>query len=125
LTIDTTTTAELSNHSEAGIEQKFLTASLSVGHYSYFKRSIDLIDEGQFGAPINLTPFNYKHAKQYGAELTGNYTNGPFSAYGNFAVLHAVGEDIITSQFNFDPGDLAYIADHFIHLYHEQALTAS
>ena len=39
--------------------------------------------------------------------FTGNYTDGPFSAYGNLAVIHAVGEDIVTSQFNLDPGDLA------------------
>ena len=125
LTTDTTPAAERANYSDAGIEQKFLAESLTVGLDTFFKRSIDLIDEGQFGAPIILTPFNYKHGKQYGAELTGNYTNGPFSGYGNIALLHAIGENIITSQFNFGPGDLAYIADHFIHLDHEQALTAS
>jgi outer membrane receptor protein involved in Fe transport len=117
--------AERANYFDTGVEQKLLGESLTIGLDSFFKRSISLIDEGQFGAPIILTPFNYKHGKQYGAEVTGNYTNGPFSAYGNIAVLHAVGEDIITSQFNFDPGDLAYIADHYIHLDHEQALTAS
>ena len=125
LTLDTTPVAERANYFDAGVERKFLNESLTIGLDSFFKRSVDLIDEGQFGAPIILTPFNYKHGKQYGAELTGNYTDGPFSAYGNLAVIHAVGEDIVTSQFNFDPGDLAYIADHYIHLDHEQALTAS
>jgi len=125
LAIDTTPVAERANYFDAGAEQKFLGESLTVGLDSFFKRSVDLIDEGQFGAPIILTPFNYQHGKQYGAELTGNYTNGPFSAYGNLALLHATGEDIVTSQFNFDPGALAYITDHYIHLDHEQALTAS
>ena len=125
LAIDTTPVAERANYFDAGIVQKFLNESLTVGLDSFFKRSVDLIDEGQFGAPIILTPFNYQHGKQYGGELTVNYTAGPFSAYGNLALIHAVGQDITTSQFSFDPGDLAYIADHYIHLDHEQALTAS
>ncbi|HEY3778776.1 MAG TPA: TonB-dependent receptor [Rhizomicrobium sp.] len=124
LTLDTTPGAERANYYDIGAEQKFWEG-FTVGLDTFYKRSVDLIDEGQFGAPIILTPFNYQNGKQYGAELTGNYTSGPFSAYGNLALLHAVGEHIVSSQFNFDPGDLAYIADHFIHLDHEQALTAS
>jgi outer membrane receptor protein involved in Fe transport len=124
VTLDTTPVAERANYFDVGVEQKF-SPQLTVGLDSFFKRSVDLIDEGQFGAPIILTPFNYEHGKQYGAELTVNYTNGPLSAYGNLAPLHATGEDIFTSQFNFAPDDLTYIGDHFIHLDHEQALTAS
>ena len=92
---------------------------------AYYKTSKNLIDEGQFGAPIILTPFNYKKGKQYGIAFTANYASGPFSAYGNLALSHAEGEDIVSSQFQFDPGDLAYIADHFIHLDHEQYATVS
>jgi outer membrane receptor for ferrienterochelin and colicins len=51
--------------------------------------------------------------------------NVPLSAYGNLALVHAVGEDIVSSQFSFSPDELAYIADHYIHLDHEQALTMS
>ena len=40
---------------------------------SYYKQATDLIDEGQFGAPIILTPFNYAHGQVYGVEFTGNY----------------------------------------------------
>ncbi|HEY2445853.1 MAG TPA: TonB-dependent receptor [Rhizomicrobium sp.] len=124
LNLDTTPVAERANYFDVGAEQKFSEA-LTIGLDTFYKRSIDLIDEGQFGAPIILTPFNYQHGKQYGAELTGNYTAGPFAAYGNLALIHATGQDIFTSQFNFSPDDLAYIADHYIHLDHEQALTAS
>jgi outer membrane receptor protein involved in Fe transport len=124
VTLDTTPVAERANYFDAGVEQKFLD-TLTVGLDSFFKRSVDLIDEGQFGAPIILTPFNYEHGKQYGGELTVNYADGPFSVYGNLALIHAVGENIFTSQFNFSPDDLAYIADHYIHLDHEQAATAS
>ena len=52
--------------------------------------------------------------------------DGPFTAYGNLSALeHATGEDIVSSQFDFDPGDLAYIENNFIHLDHEQALSGS
>jgi outer membrane receptor protein involved in Fe transport len=106
------------------VEQKFFD-HLTIGIDSFFKRSVDLIDEGQFGAPIILTPFNYEHGKQYGGELTANYTDGAFSTYGNVALLHATGEDIVSSQFDFDPDGLSYISNHYIHLDHEQALTIS
>ena len=84
-----------------------------------------MIDEGQFGAPIILTPFNYAHGTQYGIEFTGNYTRGGFSAYANLAFQQALGKGIESSQFQFDPADLAYIATHYIHLDHDQAMTAS
>src|SRR5207248_7775169 len=37
----------------------------------------------------------------------------------------AKGRDIVSSQFNFDPGELAYIQTHFIYLDHDQTYTAS
>ena len=64
---------------------------LTLGVDSYFKRFRHyLIDEGQFGAPIILTPFNYKHGIQYGIEYSATYDNGPFSAYGNLGFQHAM-----------------------------------
>ena len=39
--------------------------------------------------------------------------------------MQAQGEHIVSSQFNFDPADLAYIADHFIFLDHNQTYSAS
>ena len=55
----------------------------TVGLDTYYKQSANLIDEGQFGAPIILTPFNYRYGKQYGAELTANYTTRDLTAYLN------------------------------------------
>src|ERR1700749_26951 len=98
---------------------------LTLGLDTYYKQSKDLIDEGQFGAPIILTPFNYKYGKQYGGELSADYTTETFNAYAHLALEHAEDKDIFSSQFQFDPGDLAYIADHYIHLDHEQYLTIS
>jgi len=92
---------------------------------SYYKISRNLIDEGQFGAPIILTPFNYKHGKQYGLEFTTNYVLNNLTAYANASLEHAEGKDITSSQFDFDPADLLYIQDHYIHLDHEQYLSMS
>ena len=116
--------AERANYYDIGAEQKLLDG-LTVGVDTYYKQTVNLIDEGQFGAPIILTPFNYRHGQQYGAELSVNYAKGPFSAYGNLASARDIGKDIVSAQFNFDPGDLDYIANHYIHLDHEQQITAS
>ena len=43
----------------------------------------------------------------------------------NFAAQSAKGKQIDTAQFNFAPEDLAYIAQNYIHLDHEQQKTAS
>jgi outer membrane receptor for ferrienterochelin and colicins len=116
--------AERSNYYDFGVEQT-VSKALTVGLDSYFKQATDLVDEGQFGAPIILTPFNYAHGQVYGEELTAAYHQGGLSAYANLASQRAIGKDIVSSQFNFDAQELAYIADHYIHLDHEQQVTAS
>ncbi|HTT07421.1 MAG TPA: TonB-dependent receptor [Gammaproteobacteria bacterium] len=121
---DDSVLAERADYFDVGVAQR-LGANLNVGVDGFYKESKNLIDEGQFGAPIVLTPFNYKEGRQYGLELTTALKVDNFSAYGNIAALSAEGRDIVSSQFSFDPGDLAYIQNHFIHLDHEQTYTAS
>jgi outer membrane receptor protein involved in Fe transport len=116
--------AERANYYDSGIQQK-ITGALTLGLDTYYKQSANLIDEGQFGAPIILTPFNYRYGKQYGVELTANYTVQNFSAYLNLAAQSARGKQIESAQFNFAPVDLGYIAANYIHLDHEQQQTAS
>jgi outer membrane receptor protein involved in Fe transport len=116
--------AEQANYYDLGVQQK-IAQRFTVGLDTYYKQSHNLIDEGQFGAPIILTPFNYAHGKQYGAELTGNYTAEAFSAYLNLAYQSATGKDIDSAQFNFSQAELNYIATHYIHLDHEQRFTTS
>ena len=55
--------AERANYVDLGVEQK-ITGALNAAIDSYYKWSKDLIDEGQFGAPIILTPFNYRDGRQ-------------------------------------------------------------
>jgi outer membrane receptor protein involved in Fe transport len=122
--LDDTPKAERADYYDVGVSQKF-SEELTLGLDSFYKASHNMIDEGQFGAPIILTPFNYLTGRQYGIELTGTYENGAFSSYLNAAYERADGKDIVSSQFQFDPGDLTYIADHFIPLDHQQIVTLS
>ncbi len=121
---DTTPYAERANYFDVGMSQK-LAPGLTGGIDAYYKSSKNLIDEGQFGAPIILTPFNYAQGRQYGIELSASYEHGPFSAYGNLAWARAQGKDIVSSEFNFDPADLAYIKTHYIYLDHDQTWSGS
>jgi outer membrane receptor for ferrienterochelin and colicins len=116
--------AEHANYYDLGVQQKIMRA-LTLGLDTYYKQSVNLIDEGQFGAPIILTPFNYRYGKQYGVEFTANYTVQNFSAYLNLAAQSAKGKEIESAQFNFPPENLGYIAANYIHLDHEQQQTAS
>ena len=123
-TLDTTPQAERADYYDMGFTQ-MVGDQFKFGIDSFYKKSKDMIDEGQFGAPIILTPFNYQRGRQYGLEFTGDYTLGDFNAYVNYAMTHAVGEDWVSSQFNFQPADLAYVATHYINLDHESVATAS
>jgi outer membrane receptor for ferrienterochelin and colicins len=116
--------AEQANYYDVGVQQK-LTRQFTLGLDTYYKQSHNLIDEGQFGAPIILTPFNYTYGKQYGAEITANFTAEGFNAYLNLAYQSAKGKDIDSAQFNFTQPELDYIAANYIHLDHEQQFTAS
>jgi outer membrane receptor protein involved in Fe transport len=116
--------AEKANYYDVGLQQKF-SGHLAIGVDSYFKQSHNLLDEGQFGAPIILTPFDYLTGKQYGVEFTVNYSNENLSAYANLALQSARGKAIVSGQFNFSQSQLNYIAQHDIHLDHEEQVTAS
>jgi outer membrane receptor for ferrienterochelin and colicins len=115
--------AERDHYFDLGADQKL--GGLTLGVDAYYKQAKNLVDEGQFGAPIILTPFNYREGYAKGVEFTANYARGPLSAYANLAISEAKGKGIVSSQFNFAPADLAYIRDHFIYLDHDQTYTAS
>ena len=121
---DTTPYAERANYYDVGLSQK-IGAHFTVTFDSYYKTSRHLIDEGQFGAPIILTPFNYAKGLQYGFELTTSYANGPFSAYANFTHSRATGLDWITSQFSFPQSGLNYTNGHYIYLDHDESYSVS
>ena len=124
VTQDDTVKAERDNYFDAGIDQVILPG-LRAGVDAYYKAARNLIDEGQFGAPIILTAFNYRKGQVDGVEFSTSYDRGPVSTYANYAYSRAIGKDIDTAQFNFSAADLQYISGHWIHLDHDQRHTAS
>jgi len=124
VTQDSTVRSERGNYFDAGVSQVVIPG-LTIGIDAYYKQSNNLIDEGQFGAPIILTAFNYARGQQSGVELTGSYDKGPLSLYANAAWSRAMGKDINSAQYNFALSELAYIQNNFIHLDHDQTWTGS
>jgi hypothetical protein len=115
---------ERAHYFDAGITEQF-SQSFSVGVDAYYKEARDLIDEGQFGAALIFSPFNYARGNQYGVDVTASYRQGGFNAYANFSFQRGTGEKITSGQFLFDPDELAFIKNHFVFLDHDQRYTAS
>ena len=116
--------SESSDYYDLGISHQ-LTPHVTLGLDGYYKQLKNLLDEGQFGSALLYTPFNYREGKIYGTELTVNYRKDDFSAYFNLARSTALGNDITSAQYNFDAAELAYIANNWVHLDHDQRITAS
>ena len=116
--------AERANYFDAGINQ-VLAPGFQIGLDGYYKRARNQLDDGLFGQTLILSAFNYAKGEIYGVELTGSYTQGGFSANLNLAHSAAKGKEWISSQFLFDPADLAYVHSHWIALDHDQTLTGS
>jgi len=123
-TLDSVAKAERSHYFDVGATQIVLPG-LKAGVDAYYKLASDLIDEGQFGAPILFTPFNYQKGWVKGVELTLSYDIYNWSFYGNFSASQELAKNIISSQFNFSPDDLAFIATNAIHTDHDQTYTSS
>ena len=121
---DNAVKAERSNYYDVGVSQVVLPG-FTIGADGYFKQAKNLIDEGQFGAPIIFSAFNYARSQTVGGQLTASYDQGPWSIYGNLAYARAIGKNIISAQFNFGQDELAYISQHYIHLDHDQRWTGS
>ncbi len=77
------------------------------------------------GRRSSCNPSIIRARKIYGLEFTSSYTDGGFSTYANFAYSVAQGENWSSSQYLFDPADLAYVKNNYIYLDHDQELTGS
>ncbi|MBS0316332.1 MAG: TonB-dependent receptor [Proteobacteria bacterium] len=115
---------ERSHYFDFGVSHQ-ITPAANVGIDAFYKRVTNLIDEGQFGQALVFTPFNYAQGLIYGVELTASYKTDRLSAYANLARTTSLARGVDSAQFNFDPAELAYIADHWVHTDHDQTWTAS
>jgi outer membrane receptor protein involved in Fe transport len=121
---NTAVKSERSNYFDAGLSFQ-ATPALSLGLDAYDREVTNLQDEGQFGNALIYSAFNYAKGRVRGLELTANYKQRAWSSYANLAFSRAEGKGIETGQFNFDQAEITYIASHWVHLDHDQAVTAS
>ena len=115
---------ERDNYYDLGVSHA-LTSRWQVGLDGYYKNATNLLDEGQFGQALVFSPFNYARGRVWGVEFTTSYQNENLSSYFNLAYGRALGNEVVSGQYNFDAAELAYIADHYVHLDHDQIWTAS
>ena len=116
--------AERTHYFDVGVSQK-VDEKLTMTADAYYKKIANLIDEGQFGQALILSPFNYERGFAKGLELSSVYNDKQWGAFLNFTYQKAQGENIITSQALFAPDELAYIANHYIFLDHDQTYSVS
>jgi outer membrane receptor protein involved in Fe transport len=124
VTLDSTPKAERAHYFDTGASQ-IIRPGLKADIDAYYKLASDLIDEGQFGAPIIFFPFNYQKGWVKGVEFSLSYEVENWSLYGNLAASQELAKNIISGQFNFSADHLAVIANHAIHTDHDQTYTSS
>src|SRR6185369_11322872 len=115
---------ERSNYWDIGISRQ-MTKEWQLGIDGFYKQAHNLIDLGQFGAPVILSPFNYTKGTVFGAELTTTYTSGGLSLFGNFSWVRATGFRPDSQQFLWANDELAFAQSHSVTLDHESEFTVS
>lgn len=116
--------SERSDYYDIGLTHLF-NHRTSVTLDTFYSRSTNLLDEGQFGPALIMTPFNYNEGLIYGVELSANYKKEDFSAYANVARTISQARGISSSQYLFSPAVLSYAANNWVYVDHQQTLTAS
>jgi outer membrane receptor protein involved in Fe transport len=92
---------ERSHYFDVGVDQTVLPG-LTMGLDAYYKMAKDMLDDGQFGAAVVLTQFNYARGYSEGGEFKLKYNNGNFNAYANFAYNITRAIDVESNQYLFD-----------------------
>ena len=121
---NTAVRSERSNYFDLGVSHQ-LTPQITLGADAYYRQVQHLQDEGQFGNALIYSAFNFAQGKVFGVEFSGSYKDERLSAYANLSLGSAKGKGVESGQFNFAPDALAYIQNHWVHLDHEQKLSAS
>ena len=116
--------AERTNYWDMGLSHKF-NQQLTMTADVYYKQITNLLDEGQFGQAIILSPFNYAKGYAKGLELSAIYDQKNWGSFFNFSVQQAKATNIISGQSLFGADELAYIANNYVYLDHDQTFTLS
>lgn len=116
--------AERTHYFDIGVSQqvnKQLTMTVDV----YYKRIRNLLDEGQFGQALILSPFNYDKGYAKGIELSAIYSEKNWGGYLNATLQKAQGNRIVSGQSLFSADKIAASATNYLYLDHDQTATVS
>ena len=116
--------SERTHYFDVGVSHQ-VSDALTVTADAYYKRIRNMLDEGQFGQALILSPFNYDHGYAKGLELSAVYNQKNWGSFLNVTTQKAEGSNIVSGQSLFGPDELAYIANHYIHVDHDQTVTLS
>ncbi len=116
--------SERTHYFDLGISHQ-ASKQLSMTADVYYKRISNLLDEGQFGQALILSPFNYEKGYAKGLELSAIYAEKNWGGFLNVTFQKAEGSRIVSGQSLFSADKLAYIADNYVHLDHDQTVSVS
>ena len=116
--------SERTHYFDVGISHK-VNDNLSLTADAYYKNITNMLDEGQFGQALILSPFNYAKGFAKGLELSAVYNEKNWGMFLNTSIQKAQATNIISGQSLFQPDELAYIASHYIYVDHNQTYTVS
>jgi len=116
---------ERATYYDIGLDQK-ISPDLTIGIDTYYKRSTDTLDDGQFGQAVVLTQFNYEHGFSQGLEFKVNYQKQNFRTYLNLSGEITKAKNVVSNQYLIgDPVELAYQAANYTYASDAQTVTAS
>jgi outer membrane receptor protein involved in Fe transport len=115
---------ERSSYYDVGVDQKVLPG-LTMGIDAYYKDARDQIDDGQFGAALVLTQFNYARGYSEGGEFKLKYNNGNFNAYANFSYNITKAIDVESNQYLISAADYNYLLTNWHYTDDMQLMTGS
>lgn len=83
---------------------------------AYRKTAKNLLDEGQFTAPLVTVPFNFAKGRSVGSDAQISWRDGAFSTWLGVSVRRVRGERIVSSEYNFSTVVLNYLSRHWVDL---------
>lgn len=116
--------AERANYYDTGLIHQ-VSKEWQIGLDGYYKSVRNQVDEAQLGDSLIYAPYTYQYGYVVGTELTSNYSKDGFTTYSNLAVSRAEARQINSGQYLFGQDELNYVAQHDIHVNHDQLITLS
>ena len=116
--------SERTHYFDLGVSQQ-VNKQLTLTADVYYKKIQNLLDEGQFGQALILSPFNYEKGYAKGIELSAIYNEKNWGGYLNMALQKAQGTHIVSGQALFSADKLNYASGNDVYLDHDQTVSVS